>query len=299
MKKICLLSVLILWILVPLGIAGNVSPAANPGNNYILIFQITQYDSKLGDAVDYFFKKMLKPEDQLSILTPARPYNFTSKTREAYTTDQLIAQTKKVLKRDTTVGAANYDQILQAMEAVVREISGGTDSSYSMSGGGSGSDVKAQMLQYRQLLENLRTVRKLDENLFIKLAQFFKTLPGKNYLYVLYQEELRVIPSRQAMDNLRENVDYKADAAELFEEESSEEFMDVEKVGQVLKDASVTLNFLYINKQAKRRQGMQFKEFSGDVYNVLSKLAKATGGYLEATSKAAAALKKAHAAMKK
>ncbi len=299
MKKVCLLSVLILWILVPLGIAGHASPAAKSGNNYILIFQITEYDSKLGDAVDYFFKKMLRPEDQLSILTPARPYNFTAKTREAYTIDQLIAQTKKVLKRDTTVGAANYDQILQAMETVVREISTGMDPSYSMSGGASGTDMKAHMIQYRQLLENMRTVRKLNEDLFIKLAQFFKTLPGKNYLYVFYQEELRVIPNRQAMNNLRENMNYKADATELFEEESSEEFIDVEKVGQVLKDASVTLNLLYVRKQAKRKQGMQFKEFSGDVYNVLSKLVQATGGYVEATSKAAAALKKAHAAMKK
>ncbi len=299
MKKVCILSALILWTLVPLGIAGYASPAANPGCNYILIFQITEYDSKLGDAVDYFFKKMLRPEDQLSILTPARPYNFTSKTRENYTVDQLIAQTKKVLKRDTTVGAANYEQILQAMEAVVREISSGMDSSYSMSGGSGGTDMKAHMIQYRQLLENMRTVRKLNEDLFLKLAQSFKTLPGKNCLFIFYQEELRVIPSRQAMDNLRDNINYKADATELFEEESNEEFMDVEKVGQALKDASVTLNFLYINKQAKRKQGMQFKEFSGDVYNVLSKLAKATGGYLEATSKAAAALKKAHTAMEK
>lgn len=299
MKKLCILSALILWILVPLGIAGNASPAANPGSNYILIFQITEYDSKLGDAVDYFFKKMLRPEDQLSILTPARPYNFTSKTRENYTIDQLVDQTKKVLKRDTTVGAANYEQILQAMEAVVREISSGMDSSYSMSGGSSGADIKAHMIQYRQLLGNMRSVRKLNENLFLKLAQSFKALPGKNYLFIFYQEELRVIPSRQAMDNLRENINYKADATELFEEESNEEFIDVEKVGQALKDASVTLNFLYIKKQAKRKQGMQFKEFSGDVYNVLSKLAAATGGYLEATSKAAAALKKTHAAMEK
>lgn len=292
MKNALLLGMLILAILTPPGMAGNGSANTNPGCNYILIFQVNEYNSKLGDAVDYFFKKLLKPQDQLSIVTPVRAYNFTSQTRLSYTIDQLIAQTKKVLKRDTAVGSANYHQILEAMQGVVREISTGISMAYARGGRRSAADMKVHLVQYRQLQENMRTVRKLNETLLLKLTEFFKAQTGENVLYIFYQRELRIIPSRRAMENLRQDSQLKDEAAELFEQESSEEFIDVEKVSRALKNASITLNCLYIKKQARRKQYMQFKEFSGDVYNVLSKLAKTTGGFIEATSKPAAALKK-------
>ncbi len=291
MKKIFLLGLLIAMLLPVFAVNGNAAAGEDTAErcNYILIFQATDYDSKMGDAVDFFFKKILKPEDHLSIITPANPYNFPPQTRQAYPIEKLISRTQEVLRRDITVGVANYQQLLDGMMQVVREISGGTDPS-SLSP--IGADMKVYLIQYRQLLGNMRSLRKLNENLFMQLAGLFKKETGKNYLYIFYQKELRVIPSRNALQNLKQSYQYKADAVELFEEESSEEFLDVEKVSMALQDASVTLNFIYLNKDDKRKEGLEYKEFSGDVYNVLSKLAAATGGLIEATSKPEAVLKK-------
>jgi hypothetical protein len=290
MKKVFLIGFLILTFLGSFALAGD---------NYVLIFQITEYNSKIGDTVKYFFKEIFKHGDQLSILSPVKPYGFSKQTLESQTSQQLIELTKKVLKRDTTIGAANYQQVLDDMIQVVLNISSGTDASYSMGGGTlTGADLKTYLVQYRQLLENMRNIRKLNEALFIKLAELFKKQKGKNYIYLFYQKELRVIPSRNAMDNIMQSSQNKFEATELFKGESSEEFIDVEKVIQSLKDLA-TLHFIYVNKEGKRRQGMQFKEFSGDIYNVFSKIARATGGVIEATSKPAASLEKIAKASKK
>lgn len=284
MKKFFLFGLLTAMFLPVFAVGGNA--AAGEENaarcNYILIFQASEYNSKMGDAVDFFFNKILKPEDHLSIITPVNPYNFPPQTRQAYPVEKLISRTQDVLKRDITIGVANYQQILDGMMQLVREISGSP----------SGSDVKSSLIQYRQLLVNLRSLRKLNENLFMQLAGVFKKETGKNYLYIFYQKELRVIPNRNALQSLKESMQYKADAVELFEEEKGEEFLNVDAVSQALKDASVTLHFIYLNKDDRWREGLDSREFSGDVYNVLSKLATATGGLIEATSKPEAVLKK-------
>lgn len=291
MKKILLFSVL-LSVFLPVFAMGGNGPAGEDTAtrcNYILIFQATDYNSKMGDAIDFFFKKILKPEDHLSVITPVNPYNFPPQTRQAYPIEKLISRTQEVLKRDITVGVANYQQILDGMMTMVREISEPS----------SGSDVKSCMVQYRQLLGNMRSLRKLNENLFMQLAGIFKKDTGKNYLYIFYEKELRVIPNRNTIQRLKQSSEYLADAVELFEEENTEEFLNIETVSMALKDAAVTLNFIYLNKEDKRREGMETKEFSGDVYNVLSKLAAATGGLVETTSKPEAALKKWSTPLKK
>lgn len=298
MKKLFLLTLLITVALPALGMSGNAAAAEKPNvrSNYILIFQATEYDSKIGDAIDFFFKKILKPEDHLSIITPVNPYNFSPQTRQTYPIEKLIERTKDVLKRDITIGVANYQQILANMMQLVRDISGnmvsGADASASSSTALS-SDLKSSLGQYRQLLENMRNLRKLNENLFMQLAGLFKKETGKNYLYIFYQKELRIIPNPNALQRLVQSYEYKADATELFESDRDEAFLNTETVGMALKDASVTLNFIYLNKSGKTGGGMEYKEFSGDVYNALSKLATATGGFAETTSKPEAALKNA------
>jgi hypothetical protein len=283
MKKYFVLGLLTAMFFPVFTAAGNAATGEETAArcNYILIFQASEYTSKMGDAVNFFFRNMLKPEDHLSIITPANPYNFAPQTRQAYPIEKLISRTQDVLKRDISIGAANYQQILDGMMQLVREISGVT-------GGG---DIKSSMIQYRQLLANMRNLRKLNENLFMKLAELFKKETGKNYLYVFYQEELRIIPNRKTLQKLKDSLEFNADTVELFEAENSEEFLNVENVSMALKDASVTLNFIYINKDDKQREWMEVKEFSGDIYSVLSKLATATGGQIESTSKPEAVLK--------
>lgn len=306
MKKIFLLGFLMLYLLTFTVISADVPSMDNEsagGNNcnYIFIIHAKDYNSKLGDTVEYIFNKMLKPGDQLSIISPKKPYSYSKKTRETQTKEKLIELTKNVLKRDITIDASDYNQMLENMNQLVIQIhdSAGAPSGDQAAGRSRTLSssviilIRNYMVNYRQLWKNILNLRKLNEDLFLKLAASFKNQKGKNYIYILYQKELRPIPKRDTLITLKDNREIRFDVMETFEQEKIEEFMDVNKVSRAMKDSSVTVNFVYINVHKSMGISIDMKEFSGDIYNVFSKLAKATGGIVVSTSKPEKALKKA------
>jgi hypothetical protein len=248
--------------------------------NYVLFFQGTEYNSKLGSAVEYFFKKMLKPEDNMMFFTPQKPYQYSQQTRQSQSLDQLMNTTKDVLKRDISMGAATYDSILSQMIEVINSFSGSLP-----------TEMKSSLIQYRQLLDNLRSLRKWNEELFVKIAQMFKQNKGENHLIIFYQTEYRAVPNRKKIEDMRRNPDVSFDVSELFEAESTKDVMNADTVSQALKECGAKLDFIYLKTKTKRSQTIEMKEFSGDVYNVFSKIAKETGGKVINTSIPEAALK--------
>ncbi len=292
--------IIILVLFTSLALKGNVPTEKKAGGSiYIIIFQLTDYNPKIGDTVEYIFNNMIKPQDQLIIITPVKPYTFSQKTRQSQTREQLIKLTQNVLKRDIVSGTVNYHQILNRMTQLVLEIGDGVGSTSSGGGMGGGttntSTIKTQLVTYRQLREEMKNLRKLNEKLFIKFSEIFK----KGIIYVVYQKELRVIPDRDVMEALRDNQDVRFDAMEVFLQENTDEFLDVKKVGKLLSDAAITLHFFYIKSKEIRRQGTKIKEFSNDVYNSFSNLAKTTGGIVVTTPKPEAAFKKTNKAAAK
>lgn len=271
------------------------APAGDGPDTYMVMFFVNEYNAKVGDAVEFFFKKVLKPEDQLSILTPVKPYSFSQNTRQAQGIDKLIDMTKKVLKRDIMVGAANYQQSIEEQARLVIDMSGGGDqasgglSSVTLPGS---TSLKTFLVRYNQLLTEYRNSRKLTGKLLSDLASLLKRNPKNNHIYLFYQKEVQYIPTRHVMDALMQVRDIRFSVMEAFEGENTKQLMDTEKIIAALKDAQATLDFVYVSMRDRRRQGAQIREFSNDMYGVLSKVAKATGGQVIATSKPEAALKK-------
>jgi hypothetical protein len=294
MKKIRFPVFLIFILLTVTAMSAGAQPAESAkgdGDNYIFIFQVTRYDLNIAGAVDFIFDNIIKPEDSLTIFTPVKSYSFSKNTRKTQPQKKLVEITKNVLKRDINIGSADYNRMLENMAQLIREID---DPSGAVSGGDQGLTIKNIMINYRQLLDNIRSLRKLDDRLFLGLAQTFKNLQGKNFLYILYQKELRPIPRNSMISDLKEIGDIKFDVMALFETGTiDKDIMDVEKVSQAMKAGSVTVNFIYINMETGKGMSTELKEFSTDIYSTFSKLAGATGGIVEATSKPVIALEKA------
>ncbi len=303
MKKNFLLGLMMAMILGCFWAAGFAFAEEAGPTNYVLIFQSKEYDSKLSDVVDYFFQQVLKPEDNLVLFTPQAHYNYSQQTRQTTPSEELIKRTKDVLKKDIAVGATTYNNIIDQMEMTIRDISQSTGSS---SGGGrtgtsgsagagaslSANDLKNWATQYRQLVENLRSSRSLKQNLFLDLAAMFKEQKANNYIFLFYQKEMRLIPNRETLEALRNNTEARFEVNELFESDSTKEFMDADLVSQALKEVAAKLHFIYLETKAKRKMGTELKDNSQDVYNTLSKIAHETGGKVETTSKPEAAMKK-------
>lgn len=295
MKKLLFLSavvVVLLFGLMQVYVQAQES-AGNEPTTYMMIFQVVDYDSKLGDAVDYFFNEILKPQDSLTLFSPIRPYNFSQKTRESQPLKTLIARTHDVLKKDISLDAINFRSIEDAMAQNVELVSAamGTSNTGSRTGSGGTTDPKELLMQYSQIVKNYRNQRKLGGDLFMQLAGMLKPQAGKKYICLVYQKNYRVIPDKDTMNALRGNSQYAFLAAEAFTNENTTDFMDVEKVATALKDAGVVLHLVYVDKTPRRRQGMETNELSGDIYNVFSKLSDKTGGKRVTTAKPEAALK--------
>lgn len=281
MKKFFFYGMMILSFLAFFSFTGDAFAEETGIKNYVLMFHTLEYNTRLGDAAEYFLKEVIKPEDSLILLTPQKPYTFSQKTRQTTPLEKLIQLTKDVLKRDISMAASTYKDIIQQMEVVVRNF---TDPDT--------TQPKNLLTQYRQLKENLFNIRKLNGKLFMDLAAMFKQAKGENHIIIFYEKRIRVIPNRQTMERLRSNSEVRYEVNEVLEAESTKEVMDVEPVIRALKDAGAKLHFVYLNTKVRQSRDMESREFSGDIYNVFSKVAKATGGTIMIASRAGAALKK-------
>jgi hypothetical protein len=150
--------------------------------------------------------------------------------------------------------------------------------------------VKNSLTMYRQDMENLRTLRKVNEPLLMKIVDMFKTQQGKNHMVMIYEAEFRPIPNNETLSRLRAIPEIAFIVAELFSSDDQESPLDAQKFIDLLREAKVSLHFLYI-KPKDKSSVQDFKEHSADMYDVFSQIAKATGGIVETTASPEAALK--------
>jgi hypothetical protein len=258
--------------------------------NFVLLFDILNYTREMGDAVTYFFDQVLAPNDQLIIYTPARAYGF-SKNTLSKPREELIATMKEKLRVDSASCGSNYKTILTEMKTQVGAIEGGQTT-----GADSQAGLKNSLIMYRQDMENLRTLRQVNESLLMKIVDIFKTQPGKNHLVMLYETEFRPIPNKETLSRLRAVPEIAFIVAELFASDDQKAPLDAEKFIDIFGEGKVTLHFLYI-KPKDRSLVQDFKEHSADMYDVFAKIAKATGGIVETTANPEAGLKSVVKAM--
>jgi len=293
MKKLYVMGLVVVTFLLLCIPSGQLRAADEP-INYMLFFQVNEYDSKIGDALNFFFKKSLKPQDQVTLFSPIRPYSFSQQTRKDIPAAKLADRVKNVMKKDISISAADYISTQDGMVTVVRSISEslGTSTGSGMAAGrASGNDLKNLLTQYKQLIDQHRSTRKLSTNMFLQLAGKLKPLAGSKVMIFAYQQTYRIVPDKDTMDVLRENPEVSFLASEAFFEENTSEILDAERIAAALEDANVAFHFIYITKQPRRKPGIDYKELSGDVYSALSKITKSRGGQLITTSKPEAALK--------
>jgi len=95
MRKSLVFSLLIVFALSTLSITViTAQTPAKEGHNYIFIFSATKYDANIADAVEYIFKKMVKPEDRVALFTPVKSYNYSPKTLASQSAEKLINVTQ-------------------------------------------------------------------------------------------------------------------------------------------------------------------------------------------------------------
>ena len=269
--------------------------AADSPRNVVVFFQFQENTNGVEDAVKYIFNEMLGPNDQLIIQSPARVYGF-SKATLAKPKSELIAMMQEKLRSDISRAAQDYKQVIKDLQVATNNIEANAGSTSqdvdSSMGGGQAStvDMRNLFMNYRQALNNLNVLRKVNEATLRQLAGAFRGQAGENHIVILFEREFRPIPNRETLNVLRDVPLFAFQSNELFSSDNLKEPFDTAALVEFFKQVPLTQHFIYITSKNSSTSGNQF-ENSGDVYGAFSKVAKATGGVCESLAEPKAGLK--------
>ncbi len=265
--------------------AVNAAAQNDEKRNFVLIFEILDYNNDIGNAVRYFFQNVISPGDQLIVYTPAKVYGF-SPAKLSRPPREQAAELQQILKVDTASAAARYRDIIAAMRQIVEE--GGVDAEVS----------EANLVNYRNQMDNMRQMRQINENMISGIANAFKGQPGNHHLILFFQAEFRPIPRKETIDRMKENPRLGFHATTLFLQDQVEKRVDTDIIKEALTSAGVPLHLIYFRGRTLRMSTGQQKEHSLDIWDAFKEIAAATGGRVESAAAVEAALKSLHPHLK-
>ena len=267
---------------------------------FFLFFEVSEWDARLGEAVDYFCGDVLLPRDRLIAVTPVKTYRLKEEGFAMKSRAELAAELKSLIRKDALIGDAEYRTALQDLADMAQLLSGafGEESAASMSNMGArgmeeglleqGIDVVAT--HYMSYLQRLEAMREVNELRMMDFAAHLKEQDGQKYVFLFYQREYipmidpkalaRAATEMQDADGVDINM-LLANVANWYNHDMG---TDVERVKRAFADASTAVHFLFITKPAPNVPGVYFQERSSDTFTPFSEMAKASGGFMSSSA---------------
>ncbi|MCX6572981.1 MAG: hypothetical protein NTX99_03230, partial [Candidatus Aminicenantes bacterium] len=78
--------------------------APDTGRHFYLFFEMTEYDPKVREALDYFVKRVLAPGDEFVVVTPLKTYRMKSDILKEAHRSQVLEKILGLLRRDVQIG---------------------------------------------------------------------------------------------------------------------------------------------------------------------------------------------------
>jgi ribosome-associated translation inhibitor RaiA len=207
---------------------------------------------------------------------------------------------KSKLQKDIKLANTEYKRLIKEIE-----------DNYTKSGEYQwvGSDNKVII---RDFLEQLESLRVLDEKKLLAFSEFLKSKDGQKNIFMFYQKEMLpkydpFIENYFTSGNPAENPAVVFEILELTSFYRREITFDVKKVKQIFSDSSIHIHFLFLTKvpfqnlDVTRRESLshhniRYEEQSEDIYNAFNEVAAATGGFVGSSQNTASVFQKAVAA---
>jgi len=258
--------------------------------NYYLLFQLIDYNPKLGDAFDYFFSEVLLPEDNLTIMTPVKNYTLPRDALKKYSRDEISQDMQNIVRKDVQIGSANYRSVFRDLKRIVQSISGSgddvVDSAYSL---------EFLLPRYRDALRTMEELRVVDEKLFLMFAQQLKRMGGQKIVFFFYQREFRPEISGTIYDIIQSEYQDRpnilAEVNDLFAMYRRDTTLSADRIKQAFADSSLDFYFLFMDRRPESAPGIIMREQSEDVFSTFSEVTKATGGLIRTSQNPAMGFK--------
>ncbi len=280
------------------------APATN--RNFYLLFEISEYTSEIGEAIDYFHEKVLVPGDSLIIVTPMKTYRLKDRVLEYQTRQQMSNQLKEILRKEALVGNAEYRAAVDELIGIAKSLSasaGGEGDQqspqldeYTVAGFGR-MPLEKQLMKYQNTLERVRKLRRIDQQKLLDFARILKNEPGQKSIFLIYQREYIPQVEPSIMDKFIAQYQDKPHIIrglyDIAETSRRDITFDVDLVKQAYADSSISIHFLFLTPAIKNVHGVYFQERSEDIYGAFREIATATGGFFESSANPTSCLKRA------
>ncbi len=254
---------------------------------FIFLFEMTEYLPETDKAMDYFIDQVILPDDSFEVVTPVKTYRMKSDVFDIIPKETVKKQLKEILRRDIITGGSEYRNLLRELRI---------------------SLANMNLQDYRLYLEQLQTLREVDQKNMVAFAEELKKQDGQKHAFLFYQQE--VLPQLKPAVLIRAQMGAEAsgdwqgvfDMMDLFDLFHRDVKFDVGAIQKAYSDASISVHFLFITKT--RMTGSDITETnspsdiimvakSEDIYSAFNEIARATGGISTTSANAAAAFKTA------
>lgn len=291
-------------------------PAAfspDTSRHFYLFFEMTEYDSRVRQALSLFVDEVLLPGDNLTLVTPMRTYRMKSEAFSDAGRARVFEQILGLLRRDILAGGTEYREVVDDLKALALTMTGAvgltaTNTQSPMAGdlfgGGSVFDVnisvEEQLQAYTTLLGRLESIRQVDQAQVTALAESLRGQSGRKEIFLFYQREFipkldpMILTAYQSVYN--ERPDIVQTVTGLFEFFRRETSLDVEAVRRAYSDSGAAVHFLFLTRPAPKVPGVTMEEQSEDIFAPFREMSRATGGYMASTANLEVAMKSAVAA---
>ena len=264
-----------------------------------LLFQLTDYHSKIPEALAYLFKEELLSGDSLEIQTPVRNYRLSPKSLASKPGNVLARELTDIVRKDIVQGGMAYNSVMRDLKRIVRQISGLGRAGLGDTEGEieDGSSLEHLLMDYADNLQKMEAMRAMNEGNLIEFAGALKKHPGRKFLFFFYQREFRPELNSNTLDLLvmdnSDRLNVQSDLQTLFQMYSRSITMNHARLKEAFADSMVEFSFLFLNKPPERISGITMREQSEDVFKALSMIAQVTGGITDTSQNPAASIKTA------
>jgi len=262
--------------------------------SFYLIFEISDYTAKIGQAVDFFVQNVFLPGDTLTIVSPMKTYRMKPNSLRTLTRGQITDQLVSILRRDTLTGSSEYRAALADLETLAKALADKMTDFQDQTSDKFAETISAltyketpfdeTLNMYSTILSRLDSLRMTDQVKLLDFSKALKNEEGQKYVYLFYQREFlpKIEPRilHAYMERFQDRPDLAQTIQGIFEFYRRDVLVNIGLVKQAYADSSIAVHFLFISAPPPRQvPGVEYHEQSEDIFSAFKEMARATGGY--------------------
>jgi hypothetical protein len=278
------------------------------GRKYYLIFQVTDYNPRLEEAIAYFIDNILQKGDSLHVGTPLKSYRLREKALDTRTGEQITEELKSLLRKDIMTGNSEYRAALRDMSVLAKRISELMPTAFNatLPGPGSapaeGEDSEGMVfdemiINYSILVNKMEILRAVDEIKLMDFARHLKGQDGQKQVFLFYQREYvpQIDPKVVGLflTSYDERPYLEETLARVQDFFTRQVPFNLQKVKEAYSDSTSAIHFLFLTQPQQPTPGVYYAERSEDLYQAFRQMALATGGTFFRSFNPASAFKEA------